>query len=122
MKKHLLLLFALALISGSYLKAQNINRCGTMEYLAAQKAADPDLAARMAEIENQTQKWIAENGNQKTSMVITIPVVVHVLYNIACSFAFAPSNFNPHNLTQFAFDTFIIVVIAFTIHPLQMVM
>ncbi|HKR04841.1 MAG TPA: T9SS type A sorting domain-containing protein [Bacteroidia bacterium] len=81
MKKNLLLLCALVMMTASSLRAQNFNRCGTMEYLAAQKAADPGLEARMAEIEKQAQKWIADHPDQKTAAVITIPVVVHVLYN-----------------------------------------
>jgi hypothetical protein len=81
MKKQLLLLLALAMFSRLPLNAQTFNRCGTMEYLAAQKAADPGLEARMAEIENQTQKWVAEHANERTSAVVTIPVVFHVVYN-----------------------------------------
>ncbi|MEP7168574.1 MAG: T9SS type A sorting domain-containing protein [Bacteroidota bacterium] len=81
MKKNLLVLCAIILMTGSSLKAQNLIRCATMEYLAAQKAADPGLEARMADIEKQTQKWVAENANQRTAAVVTIPVVFHVVYN-----------------------------------------
>jgi hypothetical protein len=80
MKKNLLLVCALMLMIATTLKAQNFTRCATSEYLAAQKIADPGLAARMAEIENQTQKWISDQSGQKITAVITIPVVVHVLY------------------------------------------
>ncbi len=81
MKQNLLRVFALMLMTASTLIAQNHRICGTMEYLAAQKSADPGLAARMADIENQTQRWISNHQDQKTAAVITVPVVVHVVYN-----------------------------------------
>jgi hypothetical protein len=56
--------------------------CGTMEYLEMQKANDPNLAERMERMEEFTQQWIESGGSSfKTSSVITIPVVVHVVYN-----------------------------------------
>ena len=58
--------------------------CGTMEVLAAQLAADPAQAQRMAAIETHTQRMLANPSLQRTTAgTIVIPVVVHVLYNTA---------------------------------------
>ena len=60
-------------------------QCGTMEALSAQLAADPAQAQRMEAIEAQTRRAIASGRFQTnftaSGAVITIPVVVHVLYN-----------------------------------------
>ena len=66
--------------------ASNITRraCGTMEVLAAQLAADPAQAQRMAAIETQTRQLLANPAlNRTTAGIVIIPVVVHVLYNTA---------------------------------------
>jgi hypothetical protein len=53
-----------------------------MENLSAQMAADPNLAQRLAAIEAQTRDFAAQGPTaQRTTAVITIPVVVHVIYN-----------------------------------------
>ena len=58
--------------------------CGTMEVLAAQLAADPAQAQRMASIEAQTRQMLANPALQRsTAGTVIIPVVVHVLYNTA---------------------------------------
>ena len=58
--------------------------CGTMEVLAAQLAADPAQAQRMAAIEAQTRQMLANPALQRnTAGTVIIPVVVHVLYNTA---------------------------------------
>ena len=58
--------------------------CGTMEVLAAQLAADPAQAQRMAAIETQTRQLLANPAlNRTTAGIVIIPVVVHVLYNMA---------------------------------------
>jgi hypothetical protein len=58
--------------------------CAAMDVLQAQLAADPGLAQRMATIESQTQQYQASLGSQRTTAgVVTIPVVVHVVYNTA---------------------------------------
>ncbi len=79
MKKVLLILSAL-LISLGTIKAQT-DRCGTMENLARLEAQDPGLAGRMNSIEQQIQSRMANNKSWRTSGVITIPVVFHVLYS-----------------------------------------
>lgn len=80
--KRLLLVCLTVLGSVGISFAQNHRNCGTMHYLEQQKAQDPGLELRMEQIENQTRELISQ-GNEKTSMVVTIPVVFHVLYNTA---------------------------------------
>lgn len=73
--------FSMALVflmaSGSFAQLRN---CGTMEHLATLIQENPSLAKRMTEIENYTQSYIAAHP-EETRTVVTIPVVVHVLYN-----------------------------------------
>ena len=61
--------------------------CATVDVLQQQLVADPGLAARMAEINNQAVQYAAKQaGNAQRSTVavsVTIPVVVHVLYSTA---------------------------------------
>ncbi|SFQ38242.1 GEVED domain-containing protein [Hymenobacter arizonensis] len=63
---------------------QSGRTCASMEALAAQLAADPALAQRLATIEKQTQQFAALPAGplqRSTAVTLTIPVVVHVLYN-----------------------------------------
>ncbi len=63
------------------LKAQS-NKCATMKILEQRIAKDPSILLRMEQSEIQTQKWIAKHPQIKnTRQIITIPVVVHVIYN-----------------------------------------
>jgi hypothetical protein len=63
--------------------------CATMEVLDRQLAADPSLATRLQAIDQQATAYAAlraaSRATQKTSsgIILTIPVVVHVLYNTA---------------------------------------
>jgi hypothetical protein len=59
--------------------------CASMEALAAHVAADPALAQRMRNIDNQALQYAAQAKGtaQRTMASVTIPVVVHVLYNTA---------------------------------------
>jgi GEVED domain/Pregnancy-associated plasma protein-A/Secretion system C-terminal sorting domain len=70
-------------LGGSLAAEAQTRQCSTMDNLAAQLAADPAMAQRLAAIENQTNSFIANPVAQRTSAVVTIPVVVHVLYNTA---------------------------------------
>ncbi|WP_170170223.1 M43 family zinc metalloprotease [Hymenobacter perfusus] len=61
---------------------QSVGRqCATMEVLNAQLAADPQMAQRMAAVEAQTNRFAANPDVRRTAAAVTIPVVVHVLYN-----------------------------------------
>ncbi len=61
---------------------QQYHRCSSAEYLHQQLLADPGLAARMQAIEEHTQQY-ANSNTDNSRAVITIPVVVHVVYNTA---------------------------------------
>ncbi|MCC2547293.1 GEVED domain-containing protein [Hymenobacter sp. BT175] len=64
---------------------RSARQCATMNSLAAQLAADPAMAQRMNNIEAQTRQFAASpagaDQQRSTAVSITIPVVVHVLYN-----------------------------------------
>lgn len=84
MKKNLIIAGALLALSNVAAFAQQLTHrtCGTVEYSKKQELKDPSIAAKRSAIENFTQNW--ENNNQsKSAAVITIPVVVHVIYNNA---------------------------------------
>lgn len=81
MKKiYLSVIFSL-LLSTVLLHAQQVyQRCSAMEYLSEQLRDNPQLAQRMQEIEEHTKQY-EQSGNTGSRSIITIPVVVHVLYN-----------------------------------------
>jgi len=56
-----------------------------MDALQRQLAADPTLAQRMQTIENQTAQFASQptTAQRGTAVTVTIPVVVHVIYNTA---------------------------------------
>lgn len=56
--------------------------CATMEHLDSQKNLDPALQQKMDAIESFTSQKILQNRQSKVvGDIITLPVVVHVLYN-----------------------------------------
>lgn len=58
--------------------------CGTMEYLEMQYKLDPGYKQRMEEMEKYAQKFAEEHSRKDGDLtVITIPVVVHVVWNTA---------------------------------------
>lgn len=90
MRKILLLLMAAPFFFVA--SSQNIsNRCGTHEVVKQQMAIDPDYAKKVEELlknkgkyTRNSQKGKPENpGKPPSGSSITIPVVVHVLYNSA---------------------------------------
>ncbi len=81
--KTVLLSLCLAIAALQLGAQQTYHRCSTMEYLAAQKQADPGLLTRMQQIEQFTQQYAQANPNGNSRAVVTIPVVVHVVYNTA---------------------------------------
>ncbi len=56
-------------------------RCSTMDVLTEQLASNPGMARRMAAIEEHTRQFEANPTARRTTAALTIPVVVHVLYN-----------------------------------------
>ncbi len=69
-------IFLLSLFSFG-LQAQQ-RHCGYVDKLEALRKADPTMDARLAQIEKQTQQQVNSQG--KTTVVVTIPVVFHILY------------------------------------------
>lgn len=83
-KNYLLsLLFSALMLSNVF--AQQVRNCGTMGHLHEAELNDPKLQSRMQEIEVRSQEWIRnyKNIGNKSAVVVTIPVVVHVVYNTA---------------------------------------
>ena len=68
----------LCLLMGLNSFAQHRN-CGSMEYLEIQKQEDPKRVAKMEAIENFTRNYL--NRNDRIQGIVTIPVVVHVVWN-----------------------------------------
>ncbi len=61
-------------------------KCGTMEILKNRMKDDSSILMRMKKSEIKTQKWISENSktnSKKVLQIISIPVVVHVIWNDA---------------------------------------
>lgn len=83
MKKQITLLLLSFLFVGM-LSAQQRD-CSTMDNLEYRKQQDPQLEARMQQIEEFTRQRIQEMGPQESisGNIITIPVVVHVIYRTA---------------------------------------
>ncbi|KAA9333440.1 T9SS type A sorting domain-containing protein [Hymenobacter busanensis] len=62
----------------------NGRQCAAMEVLEAQIAADPAMGKRLAAIEAHTQAFVSTPAALRgTTATVTIPVVVHVVYNTA---------------------------------------
>lgn len=57
--------------------------CGTSEYLEKELMSDQGLKTRMGIIEQDIQMRIASGQQKSITQIITIPVVVHVVYNLA---------------------------------------
>ena len=72
-----LLMFPWALL------AQQERTCGTMDYHKADTLKNPARIESLERIERFTQQWIKQHGSKRSAMIITIPVVVHVIYNNA---------------------------------------
>lgn len=82
MKRILAIVVLVISILGTQAQTNNYQHCATMQMLEEQKLADPGLQARMDAIEQATNEYIKNHGNQKQSSVITIPVVFHILWNV----------------------------------------
>ncbi|MEI6312149.1 MAG: M43 family zinc metalloprotease [Bacteroidota bacterium] len=77
MKKLILLIGVFVSIMAS---AQSVRQCGTMHNLERLKTIDPSIDAAMNDIEAHTNHFISTTP-EGSRAVITIPVVVHVVYN-----------------------------------------
>ena len=56
--------------------------CSTDSMMREAKSADPDYINRIGDLQQFTQSYVQQLGNQKTSGTIlyTIPVVVHIIH------------------------------------------
>lgn len=77
------LLFGLLLLSTTSMSAQRV--CGTMHHQQMLEQQDPKVIQQRQSIENFTSQYVINhlNSNNNNRAVITIPVVVHVVYNTA---------------------------------------
>jgi len=72
-------LLLLALTFTTSLSAQR--NCGAMEHLEMEMENDPKRAIKLQQIEEQTRNFIQNTDARAVNGIITIPVVVHVVYN-----------------------------------------
>jgi len=79
-KKSVFILVCLIIFNVNKLKGQERN-CGTMIYLEQQQKNNPTLVKKIKDNEVKLQNWIKNNANKNLGSIITIPVVVHVVYN-----------------------------------------
>ncbi|MBK9637756.1 MAG: T9SS type A sorting domain-containing protein [Bacteroidetes bacterium] len=83
MKKMFKLVLLAAMVLTGGVQAQSIRNCGTMQHLHEMQKNDPATIQRMQNAERETEKWINNNSANKAAAVVTIPVVIHVVYNTA---------------------------------------
>ncbi len=74
--------FLSILISAAFLQGYSQRTCGTMDYHQMMLQQDPNYLLNRQAIENFTSQYVTSNPSGSRS-VITIPVVVHVIYNTA---------------------------------------
>ncbi|MEO1626293.1 MAG: T9SS type A sorting domain-containing protein [Bacteroidota bacterium] len=79
MKTYFLPFLFLCLLAGSMSVNGQHRNCATMDHLHQQLQEDPKMAKKMRDVEAHT---IRTSGNT-SRMLVTIPVVVHVVYNNA---------------------------------------
>ncbi|HNV98385.1 MAG TPA: M43 family zinc metalloprotease [Chitinophagales bacterium] len=79
-KKSILFAACAALMATSVMAQDAQRTCSTMDVDARLRAEDPFYAANREAIETFTQNYIATDGERA---IVTIPVVVHVVYNVA---------------------------------------
>jgi len=75
-QKLLLILLVLVVVKG-----QAQDRCGVMQHWQEQLSRNPSLEQTRNLIEQHTANYQPSTG--KSATIITIPVVVHVVYNTA---------------------------------------
>ncbi|MBL4715355.1 MAG: fibronectin type III domain-containing protein, partial [Bacteroidia bacterium] len=81
--KLLILLAATLLLSNTSFGQTQIKRnCGTMEHLDKMISKDPRILKQMDDIERHTEHFVKHyDNNSRAEAIISIPVVVHVVYN-----------------------------------------
>lgn len=83
MRKQLftLIIAYLTAMGGAIAQGTPVRNCATMEYMKEQVKNDPLLKQSREAIEQFTKNYIQQNGGNKYSSVVTIPVVFHIVYN-----------------------------------------
>ena len=56
-------------------------RCSTNDHIDILNSKYPQFLEARKNVNNQTKNWVQNNLNSKSSTIITIPVVVHVVWN-----------------------------------------
>lgn len=79
--KELILLISVMLFGNLAIAQHGSHRCGTTDYTEYQIAKDPSIKISRDSIEIEIQKYIKNNFDNTSKAIITIPVVIHVLYN-----------------------------------------
>lgn len=59
--------------------------CGSFDHHVYMMGTDPNYVQRQQEIEQQTEEFVAHYNNNEDRALVTIPVVVHVIYNSTTS-------------------------------------
>lgn len=72
--------FSLLLSLGISLSAQDINRCGTMQYLQSQEEKHPGTIQRWMDANEAAEQWVKNHPSEPRNVMV-IPVVVHVVYH-----------------------------------------
>ena len=74
----------MCLVLGTTLPLQSLAQrtCGTGDYFQKALKEDPAMLQRVMDAKAQSDQWLKANGSaaKKTGTIITIPVVVHVIY------------------------------------------
>lgn len=83
MARNFFSLLSLFLLFSSSIAVNAQRTCGTVEHMQQALHDDPAYAQRRQEIETQTQNYIAHPQANNERVVYTIPVVVHVVYNLS---------------------------------------
>ncbi len=80
MKKTLALFLTLG--TSLFLHAQQVEQCATMS-VYHQQMQNPQTAASMQQAQSAARAWLVQHpnvGHERATLVITVPVVVHVVY------------------------------------------
>ena len=75
---HVLILLTLI---GTSVSVEGQRVCNTTDYNNIQNASDPNIAHRRQQIENFTQNYVQTANHTQARDIVTIPCVVHVIYN-----------------------------------------
>lgn len=81
MNKIFTFIFLIFLQNASFAQITEKRICGTSEYMHSLEQSHPDVYSQRQTIEQFTQQYI-QNHKKDSRTLITIPVVVHVVYNL----------------------------------------